>query len=190
MRITSPFAVTLTDSETETLTATIRRSTAPARGCAACPYIVLLAAAGQTNAEIAWTLGICDDTAGKWCCRFTQSGLAGLAYRHRSGRPPSFTAVQVAAVKARACESTGTPWAKRSCRWSSAELARAAVAQQILASVSASTVRRWLAEDALRARRQQCWTSPATLISKPKQAACWTCTSAVGRVAASAVTSM
>ena len=52
MRITSPFAVTLTDSETEILTATIRRSTARARDVLRA-QIVLLAADGRTNAEIA-----------------------------------------------------------------------------------------------------------------------------------------
>lgn len=158
MRITSPFAVTLTDTETEILTATIRRSTAPARDVLRA-HIVLLAADGMANAEIAWTLGICDDTARKWRRRFTQSGLAGLADRHRSGRPPSFTPVQVAAVKARACE----PPARHGLsvvRWSSSELARTAVAQQILARVSASTVRRWLAKDALQPWRQQCWIFP------------------------------
>jgi transposase len=158
MRITSPFAVTLTDSETEMLTATIRRSTAPARDVLRA-HIVLLAADGQTNAEIAWTLGVCDDTARKWRRRFAHGGLAGLADRHRSGRPPSFTPVQVAAVKARACE----PPARHGLsvvRWSSAELARTAVAQQILARVSASTVRRWLAKDALQPWRQQCWIFP------------------------------
>ncbi|WP_258382967.1 helix-turn-helix domain-containing protein, partial [Streptomyces sp. NTH33] len=35
--------------------------------------------------------------------RFAEHGLAGLSDRERSGRPPSFTALQVAQVKALAC---------------------------------------------------------------------------------------
>jgi transposase-like protein len=103
MRITSPFAVALTESETETLTATVRRPTAAVRDVLRA-QIVLLAAAGGTNAAIAGQLNVCPDTVRKWRRRFTESGLAGLRDRGRSGRPPSFTPVQVAAVKALACE--------------------------------------------------------------------------------------
>jgi transposase len=158
MRITSPFAVVLTESETETLTATVHRPTAAVRVVLRA-QIVLLAADGQTNAGIAWQLGVCVDTVRKWRRRFTQSRLAGLRDKQRSGRPPSFTPVQVAAVKALACEPPDRHGLTL-CRWSSTELARTVVAQQILAAVSASTVRRWLAQDALQPWRQQCWIFP------------------------------
>jgi transposase-like protein len=158
MRITSPFAVTLTESETEILTATIRRPTAAVRDVRRA-HIVLLAAGGLANAEIAWQLGVCEDTVRKWRRRFTERGLAGLRDRRRSGRPPSFTPVQVAAVKALACEPPDHH-SLSLVRWSSAELAKTAVAQRILAAVSASTVRRWLAKDALQPWRQQCWIFP------------------------------
>jgi DNA-binding NarL/FixJ family response regulator len=61
MRITSPFAVSLTDAETQTLTATVRRPTAAVRDVLRA-RIVLLAADGQTNAEIAGRLNVCVDT--------------------------------------------------------------------------------------------------------------------------------
>lgn len=150
--------MTLTESETQTLTAIIRRSTAAVRDVLRA-QIVLLAADGLANAEIAWRLGVCEDTVRKWRRRFTRSGLAGLRDRHRSGRPPSFTPVQVAAVKARACEPPERHGLSL-VRWSSAELARTVVAQRILARVSASTVRRWLAKDALQPWRQRCWIFP------------------------------
>lgn len=95
MRITSPFAVALTESETETLTATIRRPTAAVRDVLRA-QIVLLAADGATNAGIARRLGVCVDTVRKWRRRFTQSRLGGLRDQQRSGRPPAFTRVQVA----------------------------------------------------------------------------------------------
>ncbi len=158
MRITSPFAVALTTSETETLTATVRRPTAAVRDVLRA-QIVLCAADGQTNAEIARQLGVDVDTARKWRRRFSESGLAGLRDRERSGRPRSFTPVQVAAVKALACEPPDRHGLTL-VRWSSAELARTVVAQQVLARVSASTVRRWLARDALQPWRQQCWIFP------------------------------
>ncbi|MFG2638843.1 helix-turn-helix domain-containing protein [Streptomyces sp. NPDC048362] len=40
--------------------------------------IVLLAAAGAGNSEIAGRLGICEDTARKWRRRYGEKGLGGL----------------------------------------------------------------------------------------------------------------
>jgi hypothetical protein len=65
------------------------------------------------------------------------------------GRPRKFPARVVAEVKALACEppaGSGKPLA----RWTCPELAREAAASGIVASVSASTVRRWLADDAIK----------------------------------------
>ncbi len=45
-------------------------------------------------------------------------------------------------------------------RWSATELAAAAVRQRIVASVSASTVRRWLAQDAIKPWRYRSWIFP------------------------------
>jgi Homeodomain-like domain/DDE superfamily endonuclease len=99
------------------------------------------------------------DTVRKWRRRFTLRRLAGLRDSHRSGRPPVFTPVQVAAVKALACEPPGQHDLTVA-RWSSTELAKTAVAQHIVPTLSASTVRRWLAKDALKPWRQQCWIFP------------------------------
>ena len=69
---------------------------------------------------------------------------------------PVFTPVQVAQVKALACtppEDAGLPLS----RWSCPELARHAVASGICASISPSTVRRWLSEDALKPWQYQSW---------------------------------
>lgn len=49
--------------------------------------IVLLAAQGHPNDEIATTLGIPEQTAGKWRRRFSLSGMAGLQDAPRCGRP-------------------------------------------------------------------------------------------------------
>jgi hypothetical protein len=65
MRITSPFAVALTESETQTLTALIVRPSAAVRDVLRAK-IVLMAAAGQTNPEIARAPRVCADTVRKW----------------------------------------------------------------------------------------------------------------------------
>jgi transposase len=158
MRITSPFAVTLSVTEYESLTRLTRQATAPARAVLRA-RIVLAAARRETNASIARGLGVSVDTVRKWRRRFAAERLAGLRDRARSGRPRVFSAVQVAQVKALACEPPGRhdlPLA----RWSAAELARAAAGQGIVDAVSASTTRRWLAEDVIKPWRYRSWIFP------------------------------
>jgi len=53
--------------------------------------VVLLAAEGHSDAEIARRLDCTDKTAAKWRRRFDQEGLAGLDERPRPGRPRSFS---------------------------------------------------------------------------------------------------
>jgi Winged helix-turn helix len=53
--------------------------------------IVLLAAEGTSNKEIAARLDTTPQTACKWRKRFYEEGLNGLEDRPRSGRPPLFS---------------------------------------------------------------------------------------------------
>ena len=53
--------------------------------------IVLLAAEGQTNVEIARRLDCTERSVGKWRRRFCEEGLAGLDEKPRPGRPRSFS---------------------------------------------------------------------------------------------------
>jgi len=118
--------------------------------------IVLLAARGMPNARIAARLGITVDTARKWRGRFAAHGLAGLADRPRAGRPSRFTPLQVAEVKALAGQlpaEAGVPLSV----WSCPELAREAVCRGITTAISASTVGRWLAEDAIKPWQHRSW---------------------------------
>jgi transposase len=121
--------------------------------------IVLLAADDVTNADIGRRLGVDADTVSKWRKRFVTEGLAGLKDRPRSGRPRRFPAEAVAGVKAMACQPPAARQVSLS-RWSSAELAGQAVAEGLVVSVSASTVRRWLAEDAIKPWRHRSWIFP------------------------------
>ena len=94
-----------------------------------------------------------------WRKRFFESGLAGLEDRCGSGRPRSFAPKVVAEVKAMACE----PPVQRDVplsRWSSSELAAQAVTEGLVGSVSASTVRRWLHEDAIKPWQHRSWIFP------------------------------
>ncbi len=118
--------------------------------------IVILAARGWSNARIAAETRMHLDTVRCWRNRYAAAGPAALADRRRTGRPARFTAVQVAEVKALACQlpaETGTPLA----RWSCPELAREAQTRGIAGSISASTIRRWLAQDALKPWQYRSW---------------------------------
>ena len=154
----SPYVICLDDAARAELEAVSRRATAPFR-LVQRARIVLLAASGLENRVIADRLGVCDDTARKWRRRYCQGGLTGLADAPRPGRPRTFPARAVAEVKALACEppaGSGKPLA----RWTCPELARQAAAAGILASVSASTVRRWLASDAIKPWQHRSWIFP------------------------------
>jgi transposase len=121
--------------------------------------IVLRAAERQTNTGIAAELVITADTVRTWRGRFAEHGLAGLKDRPRCGRPSRFSAVQVAQVTSLACQlpaHAGAPLA----RWSCPELARETVAQGVVEAISAATVRRWLARDAIKPWQYRSWVFP------------------------------
>lgn len=129
--------------------------------------VVLHAARGRSNARITRETGLHLDTVRRWRRRFAEQGMAGLADRQRTGRPPSFTALQAAQVKALACQlpaETGAPLS----RWSCPELAREAKVRGIVPAVSASTVRRWLAQDALKPWQHRSWIFITDLDFGPK----------------------
>ena len=118
--------------------------------------IVRDAAHGYSNNKIAGRHGVTVDTVRRWRGRYAEHGLAGLTDRRRPGRPPRFTPVQIAQVKALACQlpaETGTPLS----RWCCPDLAAELVDRGIVAAISASTVRRILATDTLKPWQYQSW---------------------------------
>lgn len=121
--------------------------------------IVLLAAEGLQNIDIAARVGVCVDVASRWRKRFSEAGIPGLADRPRSGRPRRFGPEVVAGIKALACEPPEQRAVPLS-RWSSAELAVQAVDDGIVGAISSSTVRRWLAADAIKPWRYRSWIFP------------------------------
>jgi len=152
----SPDRIVLTDTQRGDLDRLARAGRTEQR-LALRAGIVLAAADGHPNARIAASLGVCEDTARKWRHRWCAApGVSSLGDAKRCGRPAVFTAVQVAQVKALACtppEDSGLPLSK----WSCPELAVQAVSGGICESISPSTVRRWLSEDALKPWQFQSW---------------------------------
>ena len=154
----SPYAIGLGDAERAELESLSRRATAPFR-LVVRARTVLLAADGVANCAITERLDICEDTARKWRRRYCEQGTGGLADAPRPGRPRVFPAAVVAGVKALACEmpaASEMPLA----RWTCPELARHAAASGIAPAPSASTVRRWLADDALKPWQHRSWIFP------------------------------
>lgn len=158
MAMCSPYRVVLTEDDRRVLTARARSQRAAHREVLRA-RIVLAAADGVANAEIARRLGVCCDTVRKWRARFCAEGVAGLADRARPGHRRTFPATAEAEIKALACAlpaETGVPLS----RWSTTELATEAVTRGVVASISASTVGRWLRADAIRPWRFRSWIFP------------------------------
>jgi transposase len=114
----SPVAVkvVLTDAEREQLQAWSRRPKS-AQALALRSRIVLAAADGLGNTQVAERLGVQRSTVMKWRARFAASGLDGLTDEPRPGRPRTVTDEQVEAVITRTLESTpanATHWSTRS----------------------------------------------------------------------------
>jgi transposase len=94
---------------------TRRRTSAQALAMRA--RIVLLAADGLNNLEIAAELGIHRNVAGKWRSRFVEHRLDGLTDEPRPGRPRTVTDDKVEEVIVKTLESTpkdATHWSTRS----------------------------------------------------------------------------
>lgn len=155
---TSPVLIILPDRDRAELEALARARKAPLRSVQrAC--IILAAADGGSNAQIAREVGVHVDTVRTWRGRFAADGTKGLADRPRSGRPPVFAATVRAEIKALACAlpaEHGLPLS----RWSCFDLAREAIARGITDTVSGSTVRRWLDADAIKPWQHRSWIFP------------------------------
>ena len=85
----SPYVITLTPNERRVLEARARQYTLPYRDVVRAK-IVLLAAEGIQNKEIAERLDMQRPVVSKWRKRFFRERLAGLEDRSRRGRPPAF----------------------------------------------------------------------------------------------------
>ena len=85
----SPYAITLSRDERETLESRARKYTLPYFQVVRA-LIVLAAADDRANDEIAAALSVGRDVVSLWRKRFFYERLAGLDERPRSGRPRAF----------------------------------------------------------------------------------------------------
>jgi hypothetical protein len=85
----SPYRIELSDEERRTLEDKARRYTLPYRDVVRA-QMVLLAAQGLGNDEIARRLNARREVVSMWRKRFFEQGLAGLEERPRRGRAPTF----------------------------------------------------------------------------------------------------
>lgn len=116
MPIPSAVAIELSDEERALLEGFTRRSTS-AHGLAQRSRIVLAAAGGLTNGEIAQRVGMSRPTVTKWRRRFAERRIDGLTDEPRPGRPRTITDEQVERVVVTTLESKpkdATHWSTRS----------------------------------------------------------------------------
>ena len=116
MPIPVPTPIVLTDDERAQLEAWARRRSS-AQALALRSRIVLAAAEGPNNTEIAARLGIAVSSVRKWRNRFAEHRLDGLSDEPRPGRPRTISDEQVDAVITKTLESSprdATHWSTRS----------------------------------------------------------------------------
>ncbi|MGO9954690.1 MAG: helix-turn-helix domain-containing protein [Solirubrobacteraceae bacterium] len=111
----------------------------------------MFAGEGHSNAEIARRLGISTKAIGRWRSRFAERRLAGLEDQARSGRPRRFPPARGRAGQGGRGASCPT---NRASRWRGlvAPSCTGFVVERGVSEASASTIGRWLAEDAIRPR--------------------------------------
>ena len=85
----SPYTIELSDQEQQVLQARARKYTLPYREVVRV-QMVLLAAQGLRNDEIAARLNTRREVVPMWRKRFHEEGLPGLDERPRRGKPPAF----------------------------------------------------------------------------------------------------
>ena len=85
----SPYTIELSEEQRQILAARARKYTLPYRDVVRA-QMVLLAAAGLRNDEIARRLNTRREVVSLWRKRFFAEGLQGLEERPRRGKPPAF----------------------------------------------------------------------------------------------------
>jgi transposase len=159
MSMSSPYVIVLTDAEDRVLAARATSGRTEYRDRLRA-QIVLEAAHGGSNAGIAEALQVGVDAVRRWRRRFataTGQRVEALIDRRRSGRPRVHGPAVRAEVVALACALPAESDVPLS-RWSCPELARE-LAARCQVSASVSSVRRWLAEDALKPWQHRSWIS-------------------------------
>ena len=121
--------------------------------------MILLAAEGWSNDQIAASLSVGRDVVSLWRKRFFMNALPALRSDRAGAAPRFFSPEVVMQIKAIACELPRTLGLPLS-RLSSADIVREAQRSGIVAIISDKTVWRWLNEDAIRPWQHRSWIFP------------------------------
>src|SRR4051812_20675307 len=140
-----PVVIELSEAEREQLESWSRRRSS-AQALAERSRIVLAAAEGLNNTEIAGRLGVNVSTARRWRNRFAEHRLDGLTDEPRPGQPRKITDAQVEEVIVKTLETTP----KDATHWSTRSMAREVGLTQ------SAVLRIWQAFG-LQPHRQQTW---------------------------------
>lgn len=141
MRGPKPEPLTLSDAEKTELERLVRRHGTPQQ-LALRGRMILAAAEGKNNSQIARNLGVCVDTVRMWRMRWIglqAVELSDLSVRERleenprSGRPAQITAKQRCQLIAMACEA---PSERPISQWTGREMADEAMARGIVKQIS------------------------------------------------------
>ena len=112
--------IELTEEEREVLARRVRATTTPSRDVLRA-RIVLLAAQGRRNDQIAPQMGVSTAVVSRWRTRFARHGMAGLQDAPRSGRPEQYDEATERRLLAKLDEPPPSGWA----RWNGTLLAKA-----------------------------------------------------------------
>jgi transposase len=148
----------ITDEERAELQRRVRAHTTPQR-TAKRARIVLLAADGLPNRQIAPMVGMNEHTVAQWRRRFEAEGLAGLQDRKRSGRPLVYDHDQRLRIVATVTQEPPDP----ASHWSHSQLAKALADM----GISASQIGRILADLDIKPHRVRSW------ITRPDDPGFW-----------------
>jgi hypothetical protein len=153
-----PSNIELSASEREWLESRARRYTLPYRDVVRAK-IILLAADGHSNKEIARELHLPCPIVGKWRQRYYREGPLGLQDRPRGGRYSDFPPQVVCEVKTLAChlpDELGLPFSRLSLR----DLRQEVIKRGLAAQTSGTTIWCWLSRDAIRPWAHRSWIFP------------------------------
>ena len=153
MRGPKPPAITLTEVERQELQRLIKRHTTPQQ-LALRARLILAAADGLNNAQVAHREALSVDTARHWRTRWLESRSVALtelsvkerlADAPRSGKPPTITDEQVCQIVALACEAPaqcGRPITQWSGREIAEEIERRGIVERISGRHAARLLKR------------------------------------------------
>src|SRR5512132_3815848 len=157
----------ITDAERAELQRRVRAHTTPQRA-AKRARVVLLAADGVPNRQIAPMVGMNEHTVAQWRRRFAAERLAGLQDRQRPGRPLVYDHDQRLRIVATVTQQPPDP----ASHWSHSQLAKELADM----GISASQIGRVLADLDIKPHRVRSWITrpddPASGSARPTSVGC------------------